>query len=137
MTPTLNALRAKYPNAETFTFGDSAELCAELIELVRSGVKTATTGACRDFVAGEPMPKVGRRDICLDWSGAPALVIETIEVRHCAFDEVTEEMALAEGENASLLGWRNDHREFFERNGGFSPDMPVVWERFALVEDLG
>lgn len=44
-------------------------------------------------------------------------------------------MALAEGEN-DLEGWRNDHRAFFQRNGGFSPQMQVVWERFALIEDL-
>lgn len=45
-------------------------------------------------------------------------------------------MALAEGKNDDLTGWRNDHRAFFQRTGGFSLEMQVVWERFALIEDL-
>ncbi len=45
-------------------------------------------------------------------------------------------MALAEGEDEDLAGWRAGHRAYFERNGGFSPDMPLVWERFALIEDF-
>ncbi|HIE70212.1 MAG TPA: ASCH domain-containing protein, partial [Planctomycetes bacterium] len=24
----------------------------------------------------------------------------------------------------------------FERNGGFSADMQILWERFVLIEDL-
>ena len=62
-----------------FKFGDSRELCDELLALVRSGAKTATCGALRDFEAGEPMPQVGRRDLALDWDGKPVLMIETIE----------------------------------------------------------
>jgi uncharacterized protein YhfF len=136
MSDPMKAIRQRYPDAVTFTFGDSAELSARLIALVRSGEKTATCGALRDFRNGEPMPSPGRRDIVLDWAGRPALVVETIAVVVCRFDEVTEAMALAEGEDDSLDGWRAGHRRYFERNGGFSPDMEVVWERFALVEDL-
>jgi uncharacterized protein YhfF len=82
------------------------------------------------------MPEIGRRDIALNWDDTPALVIETVELIQCRFDEVTEAMALAEGEDDSLEGWREGHREYFERNGGFSPDMEIIWERFALIEDL-
>ena len=45
-------------------------------------------------------------------------------------------MALAEGENDDLEGWRSDHSAFFQRNGEFSRQMQVVSERFALIEDL-
>ena len=82
------------------------------------------------------MPVVGRRDIALSWDGTPALVIETVELIHCRFDEVTEAMALAEGEDDSLADWQAGHRAYFQRNGGFSPDMALVWERFVLVEVL-
>jgi uncharacterized protein YhfF len=64
-------------------------------------------------------------------------VIETLEIRHCRFCDITEAMALAEGEDADLAGWQAGHRAYFERNGGFDPHLPVVWERFRLVEDLG
>ena len=132
----IEALRERYPAAVAFTFGDSAALSAALVSRVRSGRKVATCGALRDFEAGEPLPSVGRRDIVLAWDGTPEFVIETVEVVQCRFDEVTEAMALAEGENDDLAGWRRDHRAYFERNGGFSPEIMVVWERFALIEDL-
>ena len=79
-----------------FTFGDSRELCDRLLALVRSGAKTASCGALRDFEAGEDMPVVGRRDIALDWDGRPALMIETTEVTIRPFREVPEDFALAE-----------------------------------------
>tara|TARA_B100000678_G_C18041051_1_gene434688 strand:+ start:31 stop:444 length:414 start_codon:yes stop_codon:yes gene_type:complete len=137
MFDALKALKQRYPGAETFKFGDSAALCEELVALVRSGKKVATCGALRDYDAGEAMPEIGRQDIALNWDDTPALVIETAEIVQCRFDEITEAMALAEGEDDSLEEWRAGHSAYFERNGGFSPDMQIVWERFRLVEDLG
>ena len=137
MRVTLEEAKKRYPGAETFKFGDNAELSERLLELVRSGRKTATCGALRDFEAGgEAMPSVGRKDIALEWGGNPALVIETAEVFQSAFAGVDEAFALAEGENDSLAGWRHDHRRYFERNGGWSNDMMLVCERFRLVEDF-
>ena len=133
----LAALKARYPGAETFTFGDNRALCDRLIALVRSGAKRATCGALRDFTDGaEPLPVAGRRDIALDWDGAPALVIETVEVTIRRFCDVDAAFALAEGEDATLEGWRAGHRAYFERNGGWSPQMDLVCERFRLIEDL-
>ncbi|XXJ18710.1 ASCH domain-containing protein [Desulfovibrio caledoniensis] len=137
MLEKLKALKRRYPTAETFKFGDSPTVCSALLSLVRSGKKVATCGALRDYQSSEPMPTIGRRDIALNWDDTPALVIETVELIQCRFDAVTEAMALAEGEDDSLEGWRTGHREYFERNGGFSPDMQIVWERFILIEDLG
>ena len=134
---TIEELRKRYPGATTFRFGDGPELCSELLRLVRSGAKTATCGAARDFgEGGEPMPTVGRRDVALKWDGTPALVIETTEVTRRRFDEVSEGFALAEGEG-SFAEWREGHIRYFERNGGWSPDMELVCERFRPVEDLG
>ena len=134
---TLQDLRLRYPTAATFTFGDNRELGNTLLALVRSGAKTATCGPLRDFAPGkEAMPVAGRMDIALEWDGTPACVIETTDVVQCRFDEVDAAFALAEGENDSLAGWQSDHRAYFARNGGFSPQMIVVCERFRLVEDL-
>ena len=99
-----------------------------------AGDKTASTGAPRNVDGGEAMTQVGRRDIALHWDGTPACVIETREVVTCRFDEVTAEMALAEGKNTDLDGWIAGHTAYFARNGGVAPDMPVVWERFSLIE---
>lgn len=137
MSDKTQVLKRRYPTAETFKFGDSAALCERLLSLVRSGQKVATCAALRDYQGGEAMPEIGRRDIALNWDDTPALVIETVELVQCRFDEVTEEMALAEGEDESLEGWRAGHAAYFGRNGGFSPDMQIVWERFTLIEDPG
>ena len=136
--PSLATLRARYPGAESFTFGDGPDLCAQLLALVRAGRKTATCGALRDFgEGGEAMPVAGRRDIALDWDSRPALVIETVEVTLRRYCDVDEGFALAEGEDDTLAAWQAGHRAFFERNGGWSPEMMLVCERFRLIEDFG
>jgi uncharacterized protein YhfF len=134
---TLEEAKTRYPEAETFTFGDNRALSDRLLVLVRSGKKTGTCGALKDFEEGhEAMPQVGRQDIALDWDGNPALVIETVSVTVQRYCDVGEAFALSEGENEDLAGWRADHRAYFERNGGWDPEMQLVCERFQVVEDL-
>lgn len=125
-----------YQSAIHFSFGDSAAMADELLALVLAGKKTATCGALRDYgTGGEAMPRVGRRDVVLDGAGRRAAVIETVEVTIRRFDEVEADFAHDEGEgDLSLNDWRAGHRRYFERNGGFSPDMELVCERFRLVE---
>ncbi len=126
-------LRTKYPGAVEFKLGDNRALCEALTALVLSGKKTATCGALRFFEeGGEEMPVVGRTDLVTDWDGNPVAAIETVEVTIRKFCEAPEEFALAEGENDTFAGWQNDHRRYFERNGGWSSDMLVVCERFVL-----
>lgn len=123
-------------DAVRFAFGDSPALADELLALVLAGNKTATCGALRDFGAGgEPLPEVGRRDIVLDGEGRPAALIETIEVTRYRFDDVPESFALAEGEG-NYAAWRAGHIAYFTRNGGWSPDLELVCERFRLVSEL-
>ena len=122
----------------TFKFGDNEELCDELLRLVRSGYKTATCEALREFGPGkEAMPIVGRRDVALNWDGSPALLLETLQVIQIRFCDVDADFALAEGENDDLAGWRRDHRRYFERNRGFEKEMILVCERFRLIYDFG
>lgn len=132
------ALPDRHRDAVTFSFGDSPQLADELLALVVAGQKTATCGAARDFGPGkEALPVVGRRDIVLDGRGEPAAVIETLEVVHRRFSEIDEQFAYDEGEGfRTLKDWREGHRAYFERNGGWSEDMELVCERFRLVEVL-
>jgi len=130
-------LQVTYPGAGTFRFGDSKALCDDLLALVRAGEKTATCGAWAEFEdAPDAMPVVGRCDIAANWDGTPAAVIRTVAVQKVRFCDVTEEMALAEGEDDTLDDWRTSHQSYFTRNGGFSPDMMLVFEHFELVEDI-
>lgn len=130
----LDALRTRYPGAQTFRFGDEPALCAELTGLVLAGKKTATCNAVTYFTP-EDRPVVGRRDIACLWDWTPAAVIETIDVVERPFDQVPEAFALAEGEG-DFQDWWNGHVRYFERNGGWSPDMMLLCERFRLVEAL-
>jgi uncharacterized protein YhfF len=127
-----------YANAVTFSFGDSPGMADELLALVLGGKKTATCGALASFAPGsDAMPAVRRRDVVLDGQGRRAAVIETLEVEIRRFDQVDERFARDEGEgDGTLAWWRDAHRRYFERNGGFSPDMQLVCERFRLVEKL-
>ncbi|QMU59573.1 MAG: ASCH domain-containing protein [Boseongicola sp.] len=130
-------LQDTYPGAGTFKFGDNAKLSKRLIALVRSGHKRATCGALTDFTDDPAsMPVVGRCDIATNWDDTPAVVIRTVQVDQVRFCDVTEEMALAEGENVDLEGWQEDHKTYFERNGGFDAEMMLVFEHFEVVEDL-
>ncbi len=134
---TLESVLDQFPYAETFKFGDGPELCERLIALVRSGKKRATCGALHHFVEdGTAIPKPGEIYVALAWDGTPELVIRIVSVERCKFSEVSEDFALAEGENETLAGWQSAHRSFFERNGGFDPDMELICERFELVADV-
>lgn len=131
-------LRQEFPGCSTFTFGDSEQMCDRLLALVRTGQKTATCAAVRDHESeGEPLPAVGRVEIALNWDRSPALAIETTDVAFVRFGDVDESFALAEGEDESLEAWRQSHRTFFDRNGGFEPDLLLVCQRFKLVFDYG
>lgn len=129
-------LPPQYADATTFSFGDSPELNEELLGLVLAGKKTATCGALRDYEQSkEPMPVVGRRDVVLNGAGEPAAVIESLSIEIKRFDLVEPGFTDLEGEGP-YPKWRAEHEAYFARNGGFSPDMDVVCERFKLVEVL-
>jgi uncharacterized protein YhfF len=136
MTKSLQQIVDENPEAETFRFGDTPELCTEIIALVRSGTKTATCEAASAYGAGgDAWPEVGRRDIALNWDGTPAVMIETVEVATRRFDEMDAEFVAAQGEFRDLDHWRAAYEAYFRRNGGFSTDMKLMCERFTLIED--
>jgi uncharacterized protein YhfF len=109
-------------------------LADELLALVLDGRKRAT---CSSLVScqADVMPAVGDLSVILDGCGRPTCVIRTTEVRILAFDQVDEDFMRAEGEgDLSAQYWREGHQTYFEREGVFAPDMPLVCERFELVE---
>jgi uncharacterized protein YhfF len=121
----------KYRDLRSFSFGDGPDLADELLELVVSGVKTATCST-----EDEPnLSKPGERWIVLDGRGRPRCVIESVEVSFRRYGEVDAAFAHDEGEgDRSLAYWRAAHGRYFERLGRFSEDMMLMCERFRLVE---
>lgn len=133
---TLQEIIDANPEAETFRFGDSPELCARILALVRDGTKTATCEAAAFYgPKGDAWPEVGRRDIALNWDGTPACMIETVEVTTRRFDEMDAAFVEAQGEFRDLEDWCKGYRAYFTRAGVFAPDMKLMCERFRLVED--
>lgn len=124
---------------ETWAFGATPAQADELLELVLTGVKTATAASLWDHEAtGDAVPARGDWSILLDGAGAPRAVIQTTDVRVAAFDEVDADHAFAEGEgDRTLARWRAVHERFWREHSqdprGFAPDMPVVCERFRVV----
>jgi uncharacterized protein YhfF len=120
-----------------FSFGDTPAMADRLLTLVLTGRKTATCGAVRDFGPHEPIPEVGRRDVALDGRGRPAAIIETTAVSRGPIAEVDLDFVLAAGEGeASVEQWLASYRDYFSRNGGFSPDLEVIFEQFKVVAVL-
>ncbi|SFO40384.1 Uncharacterized protein YhfF [Cohaesibacter marisflavi] len=123
---------------DSYAMGDSPELADELLALVLEGKKTASCDSLQLMQKDNiPMPRVGDKYLLLDGRQKPAAVIETVDVTIRRFDEVDEAFARAEGEgDLSYEYWRQGHKEYFTRNGGFSEDMKLVCERFRLCEVL-
>lgn len=117
---------------DSFSFGDSAELADELLELVLIGKKTATAWAAAE---GDTGVVVGKRWIVKDGQGRSGAILETVELTRRRFGEVDAAFAHDEGEgDRSLAWWREAHRRYFTRRGEFSPDMELYCERFRLIE---
>ena len=122
-----------------WAFGATPEQADELLALVLSGTKTATAGALWDYEAeGEELPTPGALGIVTDGRGVPHALVVTTQVETVPFDKVSAEHAYLEGEgDRSLATWREVHERFFTEHAahghGFSADMPVVLQRFAVL----
>ncbi|PXV74142.1 ASCH domain-containing protein [Pantoea sp. PNA 03-3] len=135
MTMNVEQIKAKYPGALSWSFGDSPALANELATLVLTGKKIATCSSLQGWYDDDVMPLPGGYNIILDGEKKPLCVVRTTGLFLTRFDRVTPEMAMMEGEgDLSLEYWQREHQRFFQRNGGFSPEMELIFETFQLVE---
>ena len=121
-----------------WAFGADAAEADELLALVLSGRKTATSSALRDLeAAGEELPAPGSLSIILDGDGWPRALVRTTRVRVVPFGEVDVAHARAEGEgDRTLEHWQEVHRRAFTDSGGgvpFTSDLPVVLEDLVVL----
>jgi uncharacterized protein YhfF len=124
-------------------YGDSAELSAELIGLIRAGGKRGGTRLLWGMQAdGEEIPSVGDIEIVVDHQFEPVLVVRITSVEVVAFSAVGAEFAASEGEgDLSLATWRKDHWAFFGRECqriGREPSesMPCICSNFEVLHIL-
>lgn len=122
-----------------WAFGGTADQADELLGLVLSGVKTATSSSFEAYAAeDEPMPTEGDLAIVCGGDGRPRALRRITDVTVTGFDDVPEHHAFAEGEgDRTLAYWRRVHEDFFRRQlpagRPLTGTMPVVLERFELL----
>ncbi|WP_341662197.1 ASCH domain-containing protein [Vibrio sp.] len=155
MTPQQEAFLRQYlsslPNNQRETITDTiaehfcadeynADLCAKLIN---QGIKRASCSLKEAYdIENEPLPKVGRLGIVLNWHQEPVCIIKLTDVSICPFNQVTEEFARLEGEgDLSYQWWHDAHVKFFtdyakEVGASFTPESDLILERFEKVYPL-
>ena len=123
----------------TWCFGDTVELADELIDLVLAGAKRATAGAVADYEAeADDLPSVGDLSVVTDGAMRPRVVLQATDVRIGPLSSVDDAFAFDEGEgDRTRASWLDDHTWYFTRAYArlgleFHPDIPVVFERFAV-----
>ena len=127
------------PYYSCFYFGGTEELANELLRLVLTGRKRATSSSLWAYeLEGEKLPQEGDLSIVTDWAGTPRCVIRTTRITVLPFREMTFEICRREGEDENLQSWREGHIHFFtldweELGYAFSEDMPVVFEDFQML----
>jgi uncharacterized protein YhfF len=130
--------------ADVYAFGDSPALADQLLALVLSGRKTATTEMVARFTADEvALPRPGDLCVVTDGDGHPAAVVRTVDLRVGPMSSVEDAFAWAEGEgDRSVKSWQRDHEAYFRRTCrdlglAYSPDLEVVFEQLELVWPVG
>jgi uncharacterized protein YhfF len=128
---------------EIFSFCNNRKDADKLGDLVLRGIKTATSSLVWMYAAEESLlPQIGNISLVTNWDGDPLCVIETLEVRQLAFEDVDSQMAADEGEgDRSLRYWKEAHWPIFAQECArigheSSPTMPVLYERFRVVYPL-
>lgn len=131
------------PYRGEISFGTDEQSCAGYLALVLSGKKTASFGALDSYkLDNEPLPAKGAFSVLVDWNEAPLGIIQTSNVTVLPYNAVTWDMAVKEGECADFDEWHQVYDEFFADDADImgydvTPDMPVVFEEFVLIDRAG
>lgn len=103
----------------TIEFGTPGPFRDQLNDLVLKGLKKATAGLESEYEKeDEPIEHVGEQLVLLGNGDVNLGKIEITRIVRCAFKEVTDEFALAEGEG-DLSGddFRASHKRYWTRQG--------------------
>ncbi|MCQ2983099.1 MAG: ASCH domain-containing protein [Treponemataceae bacterium] len=136
-------LDPQMPHSGEVSFGTDEVSCAQFLALIVSGKKTAAFGALESYrLDNESLPKKGAFTILTDYTGNPIGVIQTLNVTILPYNAITWDMAVKEGECADFEEWHAAYDEFFADDADImgydvTPDMPVVFEEFVLVDKIG
>lgn len=121
-------------NIEVWKFGTDKMESDYLFNLVKQGLKTATS-----YLYDENFVSPNKFSILCDWDGNEKIKLETINFHIVPFKDVTEHHACKEGEgDRTLECWRKIHKNFFTKRlmlqgRTFSEDILVVCEEFKKL----
>lgn len=107
---------SKSSHYEAYSFGDP-ESVDYIADLVKNGIKTATSSALELYEENERIPQVGDYNVILDSQNLPVCVTQTKVVEIVPFNQIMVEHAYHEGEgNRSYEYWHNAHVKFLMQN---------------------
>ena len=88
---------------------------------------------CFLWTRDDLVPRIGSRSYIKNSKGEPVCIVEVIRAEKCAFADVAEDFARAEGYD-SLAVWRAVHQEFFGHiNNAVNSQTLVVCQWFRVV----
>jgi len=99
----------------TADYAGSSKDTDELLRAYLEGRKTAGSSFLEDYLtANDPIPQVGNYWILLASDGEPSCLLRTVKIKIYKFKDVTEEIAVAEGEgDCSVEYWRRVHAKSY------------------------
>ena len=119
--------------------GPTEQIANQLLFLILSGVKTATTSCLLSYqAANESVPTIGSLSIVTDWEGNPKCIIEDVNVTIFPFNKMIYDICKKEGEDSDLQSWQTTHFNVFTKEGEalgytFTLDTPIVFEDFKVI----
>lgn len=121
-------------------FGNTPDVCRNLLNLIVAGEKTATFSLLWEHEAsGEPLPRRGDVYIVTDYEGAPGCAIRILNVSSVPYRDIGIEQTRHEGPLArSVEAWRRIHWPYWtaalQKIGrGPTEDMIVLFQQFEVV----
>ncbi|HSX02430.1 MAG TPA: YdeI/OmpD-associated family protein [Candidatus Saccharimonadia bacterium] len=136
-------------NLPKYEIGNPGPERDRLIELVKAGVKVATTGLLAEYqLDGLHLPQPGARFALMDSTEQPIATIEITRAKVMKLGEADEQVARDEGEGfSSVADWRGEHECFwnayiddlrqrlYDPDWRITDDTEIVVEWFRLVKE--
>ncbi|MBO0462786.1 ASCH domain-containing protein [Enterococcus sp. DIV1298c] len=121
---------------------EGTPMADELAALILKGIKTASCSSYDEclYYGEDPLSKIGSYTIVLNRKDEPVGIIKYTDMTIMPMNEVTEEIARAEGEgDLSYDYWYQVHKKFFKElmpqiGKEFYEEMPLAVERFELID---
>ncbi|MEQ6205036.1 ASCH domain-containing protein [Enterococcus mundtii] len=120
---------------------EETPMADELADLILKGIKTASCSSYDEclYYDEAPLSKIGSYTIVLNSKDEPVGIIKYTDMTVMPMNEVTEEIARAEGEgDLSYDYWYKVHKKFFREllpqiGKEFYEEIPLAVERFELI----